>query len=60
MQLKLVTSRATANGTQNAGDVIEVETDEALRMVEAGQAEIVREVITERAIKTAKAEKAVL
>lgn len=38
MKLKLLISRAGVGFSQNVGDVIEVETEEAERLVEAGQA----------------------
>lgn len=42
MKVKLLVSRASAEGAQNRGDEIEVTADEAKRMIEAGQAEPVR------------------
>ena len=42
MKIKLLVSRASADGAQNRGDEIEVSSDEAKRMIEAGQAEPVR------------------
>lgn len=42
MKIKLLVSRAHADGAQNRGDEIEVSSDEAKRMIEAGQAEPVR------------------
>lgn len=59
MKLKLLVSRATANGPENRGDVIDVSDAEAIRMIEAGQAEPVREVAPERAVHRPRAEKAV-
>lgn len=58
MKIKLLVSRATATGAENRGDVIEAPEAEAIRMIEAGQAEPVRDIAPERAIKRAKAEKA--
>lgn len=59
MQIKLLTSRASARGAQNRGDIIEVPNDEAIRMIEAGQAEPVRTaVLAEKATKRRKIEKA--
>ena len=59
MKIKLLVSRAGASGAQDSGDVIEVENAEALRMIEAGQAEPVRaEKAPENAVKRFKAEKA--
>jgi hypothetical protein len=58
MKIKLLVSRAGIGFAQNRGDVIDVEAAEGARMVEAGQAEIVREAVVERAVRPAKAEKA--
>lgn len=59
MQIKLLTARATATGSENRGDVIDVDNAEAIRMIEAGQAEAVRgKQEPEKATKRAKAEKA--
>lgn len=44
MKVKLLTSRAGVNFSQNAGDVIDVSDDEAKRMIEAGQASPVAKV----------------
>lgn len=41
MEIKLLISRAGVGFSQNAGDTIEVSEDEALRMIEAGQAEFI-------------------
>lgn len=49
MKVLLLVSRATNNGTQNRGDVIEVAAAECEAMVAAGQAELVREAPVERA-----------
>ena len=38
MKIKLLTSRSGVTFSQNAGDVVTVEDDEAKRMIEAGQA----------------------
>jgi hypothetical protein len=38
-KVKLLVSRAGPDGSQNLGDVIDVDAGEALRMVAAGQAE---------------------
>jgi hypothetical protein len=55
MKVKLLVSRASAAGAENRGDVIEVSDGEAIRMIEAGQAEPVREVAApERAVKRGK------
>lgn len=59
MKVKLLIARATANGSENRGDVIDVSDDQAVRMIEAGQAEAVRSVAApEKAIKRTKFEKA--
>lgn len=59
MQIKLLISRAAATGAQNRGDVIDVEEAEAIRMIEAEQAEPVRsKPEPEKATKRAKSEKA--
>lgn len=42
MKIKLLVSRTGPNGAENTGDVIEVPSDEAKRMVDAGQAEVAR------------------
>lgn len=59
MKIKLLCSRAGNGFSQNRGDEIEVGADEGQRMIEAGQAELVREAAVERAVKTTKAERAV-
>lgn len=43
MLVKLLVARAAATGSQNRGEVVEVNNGEAARMIEAGQAEPVRE-----------------
>lgn len=58
MKIKLLVSRATATGSENRGDVIDIDNAEAQRMIEAGQAEIVRSVKPEQAIMKPKSEKA--
>lgn len=58
MKVQLLIARATATGSENRGDVIEVTAAEAQRMVEAGQAEIVRSAPPEKAVRRPKAEKA--
>ena len=58
MRIKLLTSRATATGSENRGDVISVDAEEGQRMIDAGQAEIVRASKPEKAVKRSKAEKA--
>ena len=42
MQVKLLVSRATASGSETRGDIVDVDNAEAIRMIEAGQAEAVR------------------
>lgn len=59
MQVKLLVSRCGLAGAQNAGDVIDVPSDEATRMIAAGQAVPVRAVKKERAVRKPKTEKAV-
>lgn len=56
MKVRLLVART---GGQNSGDEIEVSTDEAGRMIEAGQAEPVRGAKPEKAIKRFKSEQAV-
>lgn len=59
MQVKLLVARATAAGAENRGDVIDVSDAEAIRMIEAEQAEPVRSgKAPEKAVKRSKAEKA--
>lgn len=38
MKIKLLVPRATATGSENIGDVIDVPNAEAIRMIDAGQA----------------------
>lgn len=42
MKIELLTARASAGGSQNRGDVIDVSEDEAKRLIEAGHALPVR------------------
>jgi hypothetical protein len=58
MKVKLLVARATATGAENRGDVVDVSNAEAVRMIEAGQAEPVREAAPERAVPRSRAEKA--
>lgn len=59
MKVKLLTPRAAATGSENRGDIVEVSDDEAVRMIESGQAEPVRATkAPEKAVKRSKAEKA--
>lgn len=57
MKITLLTSRVSAAGAQNRGDVIEVSDAEAVRMIEAGQAMPIADIVTERAVSKAKPEK---
>lgn len=58
MKVKLLCSRAGVGESQNRGDEIEVGKDEGLRMIAAGQAELVGEK-KETATKKTATEKAV-
>lgn len=51
MKVKLLVGRASADFSQNAGDVVDVPDGEGARMIEAGQAVPVVEQKTERAVK---------
>jgi hypothetical protein len=51
MKVKLLVGRASADFSQNAGDVVDVDINEGARMIEAGQAVPVIEQKTERAVK---------
>tara|TARA_A100001201_G_C4095729_1_gene203686 strand:+ start:4963 stop:5142 length:180 start_codon:yes stop_codon:yes gene_type:complete len=42
MKVKLITPRAGIGFSQNRGDIIEVDNDEAKRMIEKGQCEPVK------------------
>ena len=61
MQIKLLVSRATITGSQSRGEIIDVAKEEANRMIDAGQAELVRNAAptenTSRARRKVKAEK---
>lgn len=59
MKIKLLVSRATATGSENRGDVIDIDSAEAQRMIDAGQAEIVRSAKPEHATTKPKSEKAI-
>ena len=59
MQVKLLISRAGAGFSQNAGDVVEVEDAEAVRMIAAGQAHAIGGQKKETATKKTTAERAV-
>lgn len=43
-KIKLLTPRVTAESSNTAGDIIEVENDEAYRMIEAGLGELVSKI----------------
>lgn len=59
MQVKLLIARATATGSENRGDIVEVSDAEAVRMIEADQAEPVRAAKSpEKAVIRSKPEKA--
>jgi hypothetical protein len=59
MQVKLLVARASATGAENRGDIIDVSDAEAIRMIEAEQAEPVRaEKPVEKAVTRSKSEKA--
>lgn len=58
MQVKLLVSRAGVDFSQNRGEIIEVSAAEAESLIAAGQAEIVRSVAPEKAVRAAKTEKA--
>lgn len=58
MQVKLLVSRVGANFSQSRGEVVEVSDAEAIRMVESGQAELIRAASPEKAVSRSKAEKA--
>ena len=58
VKVKLLTSRVGPAGAFNRGDEIDVETAEAKRMVDAGQAEYVRSKPIERAVKPKRGENA--
>lgn len=59
MKIRLLVSRAGADGAFAPGDEIDVDDAEAVRMIEAGQCEPVRAAAIERAVPRAKSEKAV-
>ena len=58
MKIKLLQSRAGINFSQNVDDEIDVDDDEAKRMIEAGQAVPVRSKQPEKAVRSKKSEKA--
>lgn len=58
IKVRLLVHRASSVGMQFIGDVVEVTSDEADRMIGAGQAEIVRATPAEKAVPRRKTEKA--
>lgn len=58
MKIKLLMARATATGSENRGDIVDTSDAEAIRMIEAGQAEAVRSIAPEKAVKSFRSEKA--
>lgn len=58
MKVKMLVSRAGVDTSNARGDVIEVGNAEGARMIAAGQAEPVRAVAQERAVKVPRSEKA--
>jgi len=58
MKIKLLVSRAGVDGAQNRGDEIDVTAEEAKRMIEAGQAEPIRQAKPlEKAVRNIKSKK---
>lgn len=57
MKITLLVSRVSVAGAQNRGDVIDVPDAEAIRMIDAGQAQPVAKVAVERAVSRTKPEK---
>lgn len=51
LKIELLVPRSGPGGSENRGDVIEVDAVEAGRMIEAGQAVPVRRTKTEKAVK---------
>lgn len=60
MKLELLVNRATLSGVQSEGDIVDVESNEARRMIAAGQARPVRRPRIERATKRERTERAVV
>lgn len=58
MKVTLLTARATATGSQNVGDEVEVSDAEGQRLVEAGIAKPVRATKPEKAVTRKRPEKA--
>lgn len=59
MKVRLFVSRSGPEGAFAPGDVIEVSDQEAIRMADAGQCEIVRSAKAEKTTRNLRAEKAV-
>ena len=57
MQIKLLVSRAGIDFSQNIGQILDLPNDEAIRLIEAGQAEPVKEQEPEKATAFKKAPK---
>jgi|TARA_R110000822_G_scaffold222102_2_gene355589 hypothetical protein len=58
MLIKLLVSRAGASFSQSAGEIVEVDNAEAVRMIDAGQAEAAKkETVVETATKKIKGKK---
>jgi hypothetical protein len=58
MLIKLLVSRAGVSFSQSAGEIVEVDNAEALRMISAGQAEAAKkETVVETATKKIKGKK---
>lgn len=58
MKVKLLVARCGVDFSQSPGDIVDVSSDEAARMIEAGQAEAMRQEAKETATKSNKSEKA--
>jgi hypothetical protein len=58
VRIELLKRHATAFGQMDIGDRIDVPDDQAIRMIEAGEAVAVRTVEPERAVRKKKAERA--
>lgn len=58
MIVRLLVSRSGPAGAQSIGDCIDVGDQEAIRMIEAGQAEPVRSDRTEKAVRRSAGERA--
>lgn len=58
MQVKLLVSRAGVGFSQSRGEVVDIPDGEAIRMIEQGQAEPIRDIKPEKAVARGKREKA--